>query len=95
MVFIVVRQTTQWEDEAVVRAQLPDGFDPIIELWSAPFDMPCYIFRDGVEQIVCCDDAWSHGQSQASRPLIAFRTSAPGAEVCPRFPRIPPLYFDQ
>ena len=45
MICVVVRQTTDWENEAVVQAQLPDGFRPAVALWNATFEMPYHVFR--------------------------------------------------
>ena len=51
MIYVVVRQTTDWENEAVVQAQLPDGFRPAVALWNATFEMPYHIFRRELTRI--------------------------------------------
>jgi hypothetical protein len=51
MIFIVIRQTTDWGDERAVRAQLPDGIRPAVELWDATFDVPFHVFRRELTRI--------------------------------------------
>jgi hypothetical protein len=51
MIFIVVRRTADWQDEAAVRAQLPEGFGEIVDLWNATFDMPYHLFRHELKRI--------------------------------------------
>ena len=51
MICIVVRQTTEWEDEAVVRAQLPEGFRYAVALWDATFLLPYHVFRRELTKI--------------------------------------------
>jgi hypothetical protein len=46
-----VRRTTDWTNEAGVRAQLPDGFAPLVDLWNDTFDMPYHHFRQQLKQI--------------------------------------------
>ena len=36
MIHLVVRRITDWEDETVVRAQLPASLRPTVELWNKP-----------------------------------------------------------
>ncbi len=51
LLYIVVRRTTDWTCEAAVRAQLPDGFAPLVDLWNETFDMPYHHFRQRLKDI--------------------------------------------
>jgi len=51
MIYIVVRKTTDWGDEATFRAQIPEGFEPVVETWNATFDMPYHLFRRELKRI--------------------------------------------
>ncbi|MBI3786154.1 MAG: hypothetical protein HY270_22435 [Deltaproteobacteria bacterium] len=51
LLYIVVRRTTDWTSEATVRAQLPDGFAPLVDLWNETFDMPYHQFRQRLKEI--------------------------------------------
>jgi hypothetical protein len=43
MIYIVVRRTTDWADEAASHAHIPDGFQPVVELWDTTFRMPYHL----------------------------------------------------
>jgi hypothetical protein len=45
MIYIVIRQTTDWGNEAVVHAQLPERFRGKVALWNATFNLPYHVFR--------------------------------------------------
>jgi hypothetical protein len=45
MIYIVVRRTTDWNDEAAFLAQVPTGFCPSVALWNETVSMPYHIFR--------------------------------------------------
>jgi hypothetical protein len=51
VICIVIRQTTDWADEAVVRAQLPEGFKHAVQLWDATFLTPYHAFRQELKRI--------------------------------------------
>jgi len=51
LLYIVVRRTTDWRNEAGVRAQLPEGFARLVDLWNDTFDMPFHLFRYELKQI--------------------------------------------
>ena len=51
MIYIVVRQTADWESEAAFRAQIPDGFRPAVALWDATFQLPYRVFRRELTRI--------------------------------------------
>ena len=53
MVFIWVRRTVDWSDEAAFRAQLAPDFRPVVDLWDATFSMPYHGFRHAVREIAC------------------------------------------
>lgn len=64
--YIVVRRTTDWTSEAVVRAQLPDGFAPLVELWNDTFDMPFHRFRYELKQITALNHSRVEGAVTAA-----------------------------
>jgi len=51
MIYICVRQTTDWRDEDAFRAQLPAEFRPTIEMWNEVFNIPYHLFRHRVREI--------------------------------------------
>jgi hypothetical protein len=51
MIYIVVRKTTDWGDETTFRAQMPEGFEPVVETWNATFEMPYHLFRRELKRI--------------------------------------------
>ncbi|HTP86653.1 MAG TPA: hypothetical protein VMJ34_06890 [Bryobacteraceae bacterium] len=51
MIYICVRQTVDWADEAAFRAQLPPQFAPTVDLWNATFNLPYHLFRNRVREI--------------------------------------------
>jgi hypothetical protein len=51
MIYIVVRRTTDWGDEATFRAQIPAGFEEVVETWNATFNMPYHLFRRELKRI--------------------------------------------
>lgn len=72
LLYIVVRRTTDWTNEATVRAQLPDGFAPLVELWNDTFDMPYHHFRQRLKEI-----------AQANLARVEAAQLAPLADVPP------------
>lgn len=57
MIYLVVRKTTEWRDEAAVRAQFPEGFAPLVDLWDATFSLPYHLFRHELKTIA--ELSWS------------------------------------
>ena len=51
MIYIVVRKTTDWDNEATFRAQISEGFGPVVEVWNATFTMPYHLFRRELKRI--------------------------------------------
>lgn len=51
MIYVVVRETTDWDNESVFRAQVPEAFRPSVALWDATFDMPYRVFRRELTRI--------------------------------------------
>jgi hypothetical protein len=51
MIAIVVRRTTDYGNEAIFRAQLPENMRAGVELWNAIFDMPYRLFRRELKRI--------------------------------------------
>ena len=51
MIYIVVRKTTDWDNEATFRAQISEGFEPVVEVWNATFTMPYHLFRRELKRI--------------------------------------------
>jgi hypothetical protein len=51
MIYIVVRQTTDWDNETTFRAQIPEDIQPGVELWNATFNMPYHLFRRELKRI--------------------------------------------
>jgi hypothetical protein len=76
--YVVVRRTTDWTNEATVRAQLDDGFAPLVELWNDTFDMPYHHFRQRLKQIAQANHARVEGAATA-----ALEDVPPGALIAP------------
>jgi hypothetical protein len=51
MIYVCVRETTEWDNEAVFRAQLREDFGPRVALWNAVFEMPYHLFRHRIKAI--------------------------------------------
>ena len=78
LLYIVVRRTTDWTNEATVRAQLPDGFAPLVDLWNGTFEMPYHCFRQRLKEIAQANLARVEGAVTA-----ALDDVPPGALVAP------------
>lgn len=78
LLYIVVRKTTDWTDEAAVRAQLPDGFEPLVDLWNDTFDTPYHHFRQQLKLIAQDNHARVEGAVTA-----ALEDVPPGALIAP------------
>jgi hypothetical protein len=51
MIYIWVRETTDWEDEQAFLAQLRPHLRQKVEAWNETFDMPFHTFRLRVREI--------------------------------------------
>jgi len=51
MIYIVIRKTLDWANEALFRAQLPDEMRAGIETWNTTFDMPYHRYRCELKRI--------------------------------------------
>ena len=51
MVYIVVRRTVDWGDEAAVNAQLPPNVAPYVQLWNDTFALPYHEYRRRLKEI--------------------------------------------
>jgi len=70
MIYIVIRQTTDWANQAGVQAQLPEGLKAAVSLWNATFTLPYHAFRRELARI-----------AQASRARIVGAACVPRADV--------------
>jgi len=64
MIYICVRRTVEWADEAAFRAQLPPQFAPTVDLWNATFNLPYHVFRHRVREIARLNLAAVRGAAQ-------------------------------
>jgi hypothetical protein len=55
VIYIVVRRTTDWGDEAAFRAQIPENVRAGVALWNATFDMPYHLYRRELKRIAECN----------------------------------------
>ena len=51
MLYLCLRQTLDWSDEAAFWDQLPVGFAPTVRVWNDTFTIPYHIFRHRVREI--------------------------------------------
>lgn len=51
MIYIWVRETTDWQNERTFLAQVDPKFRPKVELWNDTFDMPFHVFRHKLREI--------------------------------------------
>jgi len=51
MIYVVVRRTTDWENETTFRAQIPEWLVPVVDLWNETFQMPYHLFRAELRRI--------------------------------------------
>ena len=70
MLYIVIRKTTEWENEAVAHAQLPDRLRYSVGLWNSTFSLPYHVFRQELTRI-----------ARINRSRIASALCVPRAEV--------------
>jgi hypothetical protein len=77
-VYLFVRKTTDWGNEAVFRAQLDPGFAPKVQTWNNTLSMPYHVFRARLCEIA---DA-THGRSGGTK-AYQWRDIPDGAIVLP------------
>jgi hypothetical protein len=78
MIYIVVRRTTEWGNEAVVRAQLPERIRHPVGLWNSTFAVPYHLFRQELTRIAQIN------RSRITGALCVARAEVPaGATVVP------------
>ncbi len=70
MIYIVVRKTTDWSNEATVRAQLPPAIVPAVALWNATFRMPYHHFRHELKRIAQLTQSRVHGAEGVPRDAV-------------------------
>jgi len=51
VIYLCVRQTLNWADEAEFWSQLPIQFKPTIQVWNRSFNIPYHLFRQRVREI--------------------------------------------
>jgi hypothetical protein len=78
LLYIVVRKTTDWTNEATVRAQLPDGFATLVDLWNDTFEMPYHHFRQRLKEIAQANLSRVEGAV-----TVALEEVPPGALIAP------------
>jgi hypothetical protein len=76
--YIVVRRTTDWTDEAGAWAQLPYGFALLVDLWNDTFEMSYFHFRQRLKEIAQANLARVEGAVTA-----ALEDVPPGALIAP------------
>ena len=65
MIYLCIRQTVDWADEAAFRAQLPPEFASTVRLWDETFDVPYHRFRQRVREIALGNAADLEGVTTA------------------------------
>jgi len=51
MIYIAIRKTLDWADEAAFRAQIPENMRAGVELWNSTFNMPYFQYRCELKRI--------------------------------------------
>ncbi len=80
MIYIWVRTSVDWDDEAAFLAQCPPYFRPQLELWNATFAMPFHVFRGRVRG----DRARQPGGRRGRERAPAWDEIPDGASRAPR-----------
>jgi hypothetical protein len=79
VIWLFIRRTIDWEDEALFRAQLRDKLVPMVDLWDASFTIPYHRFRARVKAIgYACNE-----QVQGARITEDWNAIPDGALVLP------------
>lgn len=66
MIYICIRQTTNWQDESTFLAQLTPHFKYQVDLWNSTFNIPYHIFRHRLRQIAKLNIAKAHNSVVAA-----------------------------
>ena len=77
-VYLLVRKTTDWSDEATFRVQLDPSFAPKVETWNSTLSIPYHVFRKRL-----CEIADETHASTGARKVFAWQDIPPGAIVLP------------
>ena len=75
-VYLLVRKTTDWSDEATFRVQLDPSFAPKVETWNSTLSIPYHVFRKRL-----CEIADETHASTGARKVFAWQDIPPGAIV--------------
>jgi hypothetical protein len=51
VIYVCIRKTVDWANEAEFWSQLPGEFKPTIEVWNQAFNIPYHLFRHRVREI--------------------------------------------
>jgi hypothetical protein len=51
VIFICIRKTLDWANEAEFWSQLPREFEPTVKVWNQTFNIPYHLFRHRVREI--------------------------------------------
>ena len=66
MIYIVIRKTLDWANEAAFRAQIPEEMRAGIEMWNATFNMPYHQYRSELKRIAQLNLAGIQGAGMRS-----------------------------
>lgn len=75
MIYIVIRKTIDWNNEAAFRAQIPEQMRAGVELWDKTFTMPYHLFRHELKRIA------QHNLSQIENALCVPSQEIPTGSV--------------
>ncbi len=75
MIYIMIRKTVDWGDEAAFRAQIPEKMRYGIELWNTTFNMPYHLFRQELKRIA------QRNHSQIKNAIYASHQEIPVGSV--------------
>jgi len=51
VIYICIRKTVNWANEAEFWSQLPSEFKPTVQIWNQSFNIPYHVFRHRVREI--------------------------------------------
>jgi hypothetical protein len=70
MIYIWVRATLDWQDEAAFYAQLPPRLTAMVKLWNSTFKLPFHLFRHRVREIASLNHSRVEGALRAEWDAI-------------------------
>jgi hypothetical protein len=87
VIYIWVRETTDWQNERTFLAQVDPKFRPKVELWNDTFDMPFHVFRHKLRAIanllpftppkwICTTNNYAAIKGPENRDVLAKHTRA-------------------